>query len=70
MSQAMAPPTVTCRVPGQHRDPQSQRQPRLHQLVEVHPGVDVDGAVVGVDRVDAVQAADDDEAAAVLALSP
>ena len=56
-------------LPGsrQHRDPQPERQRRLHQLVEVHPGVDVGQPGVGADRVDGVQRGHvDHQAAAVL----
>ena len=40
---------------GEHRNPQSERQRRLHQLVEADARVHFGQAGVGVDRVDLVQ---------------
>ena len=67
MSQAIAPPTVTWRVPGSTGTHSPNGQRRLHQLVQADAGVDVDQPGVGADRVDAVQRRHvDHQAAAVL----
>ncbi len=51
----------------QHRNPQPERQRRLHQLVQADAGVDIDQPGVGADRVDAVQLGHvDHQAAAIL----
>ena len=50
MSAAIAPPTVTCRVPGvdRHKQPQGQQEP--HQLVQAGTGFDARQRRLGVNR--------------------
>ena len=66
-SLAIAPPTVTNRVPGRHRHEPPLRDDHPQQIVEAHPGVDRDRSRVGVepDRVGA-RLEPDHRAAAVL----
>ena len=51
-SAAIAPPTVTWRVPGVTCTNQPSGHHRAHDRVEAHPGVDADDALLDVDLVE------------------
>ena len=67
MSGPMAPPMVTWRVPGTHRNPQAIWQGGLHQLVESDTTINVDNGGLRVDGVNVIHRLHvNDQAASVL----
>ena len=63
MSEAMAPPTVTCRVPGETTGQQPERHQGAHQPVEADAGLHRGPAPSQIYVEDAVEAGRDDHVA-------
>ncbi len=55
MSEPMAPPIVTWRVPGRTGTHRPERQSSLHQLIQIHTGVDVHQGGVAIDAMNAAE---------------